>query len=83
MHHLQLVELGPEERLVHENLLDGVAGGGVVGLGIHNDPAGLIDVGRLVDVDVADAIRMTHHRDLGVCLDVAHQRVAAPGNHLR
>ena len=37
-----------------------------------------LQVGKFVDVDVAHAISMAQHRDLGVVLDVANQRVAAP-----
>lgn len=67
---------------MHEDLLNGIAGSGVVRLCIHNDAAGLADVSSLVDVDVADAVRVAHDRDLSVLLDVGHQRIAAARDHL-
>lgn len=80
--HLQLVQLGPEEGLMHEDLLNGIACSRVVCFGVHNDAAGLVDVSSLVNVDVADAVRVAHDRDLGVLLDAGHQRVPSAGDHL-
>ena len=39
-------------------------------LGVHDDAAGLLDVGATVDVDVADAVRVAKDRDLRVLLYV-------------
>lgn len=80
--HLNLVDLA-NEALVHKDLLDGVAGGGVVQFGVYYDLAGQVQVSLLVDVDVADAVCMAHDRDLRILLDAADQRIAATRDHLR
>lgn len=67
---------------MHEDLLHSIAGGRVVCFGIDHQTTGGLDVGLTVDVHVADAVRMAHHWDLGVLLDVGHQSVAATGNDL-
>ena len=54
----RLFEHGQElrrDRPVHEADLLGIADRGAAGLGVFNDAHGLIEVGVLIDVDVADA----------------------------
>ena len=64
-----------------EQGLHGVAGGGVVALGVGDDLEGLVSVGGLVDVDVADALGVAEHGDhLTLLLDGAHQVGRAAGN---
>ena len=71
------------EVLVHQQLLQGVAGGGVVDLAVHCQAAGLGDVGGGINIHVADAVGMAHDWDACVVLDMAHQRIAAPWNDLQ
>ena len=66
--------------LMHQNLLHSITGCWVVNLGVYADVAGHVDVTVWVNVDVADAIGMAQHRNLGVLLDVSHQGVAASGD---
>lgn len=56
-----------------------VAGCGVVNLGVHADAAGLVHVGGSVHIDVADAVSVAQHRDLGVLLNVRHLEAAGSG----
>ena len=65
---------GLDEVLVDEQGLHGVAGSRIVALGVCDDLEGLVRVGALVDVDVADAFCVTEHGDhLALLLDGAHQ----------
>ena len=66
--------------LMHQDLLHGIACCWVVNLGVYADVAGHVDVTVWINVDVADAIGMAQHRNLGVLLDVSHQGVAASGD---
>mmetsp|Transcript_37522 Transcript_37522/g.83522 ORF Transcript_37522/g.83522 Transcript_37522/m.83522 type:complete len:461 (-) Transcript_37522:665-2047(-) len=75
---LQALALHPAA--VHQHFLHGIAGGRVVHLGVNNHLERLVQVCGLIHVDVADAVCVAQHRDLGVALDVAHQGVAAPGD---
>ena len=68
---------------VHQQLLQGIAGGRVVHLAVHRQAASLTDVGGGVDVHVADAVGVAHHGDARVVLDVAHQGIAPSWNHLQ
>lgn len=76
---LQHVAQFGEEVALHQVLVDeegfhGVAGGRVVALGVPDDLQGLVEVGVLVDVHVADALRVAQHWDvLALGLDGAHQ----------
>ena len=65
---------------MHQNLLHSVASCRVVDLGIDADLAGHVDVAVRVHIDVADAVGMAQHSNLGVLLDVGHQCIAASGN---
>ena len=65
---------------MHQNLLHSITRCWVVNLGVYADLAGHVDVAVWVDVDVADAVSMAQHGNLGVLLDVGHQGVAASGN---
>ena len=65
---------------MHQQGLNGVAGGGVLALAVHRHPNGFVDVGRRIHVEVAHPIGMAQHRNAGVVLDEAHQFVASPGN---
>ena len=65
---------------MHQNLLHSITCCWVVNLGVYADLAGHVNVAVGVDVDVADAVSMAQHRNLGVLLDVSHQGVAASGD---
>ena len=65
---------------MHKDLLDSIAGCWVVNLGVYADLAGHVDVAVWVNVDVADAVSMAQHGNLGVLLDVSHQGIAASGD---
>ena len=60
--------------------LDGVAGGGVLGLGIKDDIDGHFFVDVFVHVDVADAVSVAHDRDLCIVHDVLDELVGAAGD---
>ena len=62
---------------MHENLLHCITGGRIVNLGVNTDLASHVNVTVRVNVDVADAVGMAQHGNLGVLLDVGHQCVAA------
>ena len=66
------------DRPVNEDRLDRVAGRRVLGLRVDDDPDCLILIRILIDKDVADPVRVAHHRYLGVVHDVADKRVGAP-----
>ncbi len=66
--------------LMYQYLLHSITGCRVVNLGVYADVAGHVDVTVWVNVNVADAIGMAQHRNLGVLLDVSHQGVAASGD---
>ena len=65
---------------MHQDLLHSIASRRVVNLGVDADLAGHVDVTVRVNVDVADAVSVAQHSNLGVLLDVGHQRIAASGN---
>ena len=65
---------------MHQDLLHSIASRRVVDFGIDTDLAGHADVAVRIDVNVADAVGVAQHSDLGVLLDVGHQRIAASGN---
>ncbi|MNN20003.1 hypothetical protein D3C81_1332620 [compost metagenome] len=48
-----------------------------MGLGVVGDADGLVQIGGNVDIDVADAVQMLDHRDLGVAADALDQALAA------
>ena len=62
---------------VHQQRLDRVAHRRILRLGVAGDARGHRHVGAGVDVHVADAVGVTHHRDARGILDGAHQLVAA------
>ncbi len=66
--------------LMYQDLLHSITGCWVVHLGVYADLAGHADVAVWVNVDVADAVGVAQHRNLGVLLDVSHQGVAASGD---
>ncbi len=66
--------------LMYQNLLHSITGRRVVNLGVYADLAGHVDVAIWVNIDVADAVGVAQHRNLGVLLDVSHQGVAASGD---
>ena len=66
--------------LVDQNGFHGIAGGGIVGLGVVDDVDGHVEVRGGVDVDVADAFGMAEHGDARIGLDVADQVVTAARN---
>ena len=57
--------------------LHGVAGGGIVGLGVEDHWDGAGEVDSAIDVDVAHALGVAHDRDARVLLDVADEGVGA------
>ena len=65
---------------MHQDLLHSVTRCWVVDLGVYADLAGHVNVAVWVNVDVADAVCMAQHRNLGVLLDVGHQGIAASGD---
>ena len=67
--------------LMDQDGLDGIAGGGIIGLGVVDDVEGHVEVRGGVDVDVADAFGMAEHGDARVGLHVAHQLVGAARDH--
>ena len=66
--------------LMHQDLLHGITCCRVVSLGVYADLASHVDVAVWVNVDVADAVGVAQHRNLGVLLDVGHQGIAASGD---
>ena len=62
---------------MHEQRLHGVAGRGVLRLGVHDDARGHLRVRVLVQVEVAHAVAVAQHRDARVVHDVAHKGVGA------
>lgn len=66
--------------ILDEQSLDGVAGGGIAGLGVDDRGDGLLLVGRAGQVDVAQAVSVSEDGDLGGLLDVADQVVGASGD---
>ena len=65
---------------MHQDLLHSITSRRVVNLGVNADLAGHVNVAVRVHVDVADAVSVAQHSNLGVLLDVGHQRIAASGN---
>ncbi len=65
---------------MYQNLLHSITCCWVVNLGVYADLAGHVNVAVWVNVDVADAVSMAQHCNLGVLLDVSHQGVAASGD---
>ena len=65
---------------MHQNLLHSITCCWVVHLGVYADLAGHVHITVWVNVDVADAVCMAQHRNLGVLLDVGHQGIAASGD---
>ena len=67
-----------DQRFVNQESLHGVAGGGIVGLGVHHDLDSLVQVTVLVKVGVADTIGVTQHWDgLGSLLDGSDKFIRA------
>lgn len=66
---------------VQQQSLRGIAGRGIVSFGVDDDPHGFGGISLAVDVDVADALGMAHHRYSGVVLDVLDETSRATGNH--
>ena len=64
--------------LGHQQGLHGVAGPVALGLGVHGDAEGLVEIGPVVDVDVADAVQVLDDRDPGIAADALDQPLAAP-----
>ena len=65
---------------MHKQCLRGIAHGRILRLGVHGDPNSLFDVGELIDINVANAIRMAQHGNLGALLNRANHLVRAPRN---
>ena len=66
---------------MNQQSLHGIAGCWVVCFGVHHNLDGLLEVGMLVKVGVADAVSVAEHRDgLGPLLDGLHQLVAPTGD---
>ncbi len=68
------------QSLMYQDLLHSITCCWVINLGVDADLAGHVNVAVWVNVDVADAVGMAQHRNLGVLLDVSHQGVAASGD---
>lgn len=66
---------------MHEEGLEGVASGGVAGLGVDNGSDSLGLVRGSSEVGGANAIRMTQHRDLGRALDIPDKLITTPGDN--
>ena len=62
---------------MHQDLLYSIAGRRIVHLGVNADLASHVNITVRVNIDVADAVGMAQHGNLGVLLDMGHQRVAA------
>ena len=75
-----LGQIAGGDAVVHQQGLDGVAGRRVLRLAVDREGHRLVDVGRPVDVEVADAVGMAQHRDAGVLLHEADERVRAAGD---
>ena len=58
---------------MHEQRLHGVAGRGILCLGVHDDARSHVRVGVLVQVEVAHAVAVAQHRDARIVHDVAHK----------
>ena len=67
--------------MVDQNGFHGIAGGGIVGLGVVDDVDGHGEVRGGIDVDVADAFGMAEHGDARIGLHVADQVVTAARDH--
>ena len=65
---------------VDENGLNGIAGSGVLGLGVDNDLDRHVFVDIFVHIDVADSVRMSHDRDLCVVHDVLNELIGSSRN---
>ena len=52
---------------MHQQRLGGIADGDVLALGIDGDLDGHVDIGGLVDIDVADAVGVAQHGDAACC----------------
>ena len=69
------------QRLMHQQSLHGVAGCRIVSLGVNHNLDGLVQVGVLIKIGVADAVSMAKDGDsLGSLLDRPDQLVRASGN---
>ena len=65
---------------MHQQGLDGVAGGRVLRLAVDGHPQRLGHIGRCIDIEMADAIGMAQHWNPGVVLDETDQLIAAARN---
>ena len=57
-----------------------IADGNVLRFAVHTDADGLIGIGILIHIDMADTVGMPEHRDPAVVHNVAHERIAAAGD---
>ena len=76
-------QAGKEDRgdlPVDQESLHGVAGSCVLGLGVKDDVCGHVHIDIAVQVDVADAVRVSHDGNLCIVHDVLHELVGAAGN---
>ena len=64
-------------RAVDEQRLRRAADAGAAHLGVERDGARHGEIGGAVDIDVADAFEMRHHRDPALALDPLDQRAPA------
>ena len=62
--------------VVHQQGLGGVAGAVALGLGIQCHREGLVRVGLVVHVDMADAVQVLDHRHPGILADALDQAFA-------
>lgn len=76
----RLGEDGADDGLVHEERLETVTRGGVVGLGVHEDLGGHVRVRGRGDVGGAEAVGVAQDGDLGALLDEADELVGAAGD---
>ena len=70
--HLDFVQPGPDEAVVHEHLFHRVAGRRVVCFGVHHDAAGLVNVGVPAVTGRGDA----HTCSASQAADVKHMKLA-------
>ena len=66
---------------MHQQGFHGVAHGDVLGFAVHGHPQGHVQVGVLVHVHMADAVRMAQHGDAAVVHNPADKGIAAPGDN--
>src|SRR5690554_4065482 len=70
-----------DKRPVKEERLHRVARGGIVELRVKDDGARLLELGLLVDIDMADAVGVPKDGDPRRAHDAADERVRAAGDH--